>query len=114
MSDATEAVMLDLVGLFPGFGPVLAEHLEDNFDEMLPHLAMSDFVRWLVEQYYLNPAVCESAWAWLEESFDEGPQDVRNLIAVSAVEMIPDPGDPGSGMRDMLGPSLREMDDWLQ
>ena len=61
VSDASEAIILDLVGLFPGFGPVLAEHLEDNSDEM-----------------------------------------------------IPEPGDPGSGMRDMLGPSLREMDDWLQ
>ncbi len=105
--------MLQLVGMYPGFGPVLAEHLED-FDVMLPHLAMSDFIRWLVEQYYLNPAICESAWTWLEQAFDEGSEDVRNLIAVSAVEMIPNPGDPGSEMRDMLGPSLREMDDWLQ
>ena len=95
--------MLDLVGLFPGCGPVLAEHLED-FGEMIPDLAMSDFVRWLADQCSLNPAICESAWAWLERTFD----------GVSAVEMIPDPGDPGSGMRDMLGPSLREMDDWLR
>ncbi len=106
--------MWQLVGVYPGFGPVLAEHLEDNSDEMLPHLAMSDFVRWLVDQYSLDPAICESAWAWLERAFDEGSEDVKDLIGVSAVEMIPNPGDPGSGMRDMLGPSLREMDDWLQ
>jgi len=105
--------MLDLVGMYPGFGPVLAEHLEDNSDEMIPDLAMSDFIRWLVDQYYLKPAICESAWAWLERVFDEGSEDVKDLIGASGVEMIPDPGDPGSGMRDMLGPSLRAVDPWL-
>lgn len=40
------------------------------------------------------------------------PDDVRGLIAVSGVQMIPDPDQPGSEPRKWLGDSLREVDPW--
>jgi hypothetical protein len=36
------------------------------------------------------------------------PDEVQGLIAVSGVEMIPDPGKPGAELRELLGPRLRE------
>jgi hypothetical protein len=46
----------------------------------------------------------------LEEEFGRGPEDVRGLITVSGVEMIPDPGQPGAELRDLLGLALRKVD----
>lgn len=91
--------------------PVLDEHLTDQHGEMLPHLVMSDVVRWLVE-HRENRARCEEVWQWLEAAMDCGDDDVRDLIGASGVEMIPNPGEPGSEFRAMLGPRLRAMDDW--
>lgn len=112
MSAATEAAIEQLVAAHPDLAPVLAEHLEDNFGEMLPHLVMADVVRWLVAHRDSDAAVCASVLAWMETGFSEGPEDVRGLIAVSGVELIPDPGEPGSELRDMLGPALRGVDPW--
>jgi hypothetical protein len=51
-------------------------------------------------------------FAWLEAEFVRGPDDVRDLIGVSGVEIIPDPGEPGSELRALLGPALRTADPW--
>jgi hypothetical protein len=48
----------------------------------------------------------------LEEEFGRGPEDVRGLITVSGVEMIPDPGQSGAELRDLLGLALRKVDPW--
>lgn len=112
MSAATESAIQQLVATHSALAPVLAEHLEDNFGEMLPHLMMADVVRWLVGHRDSDPAICASVLAWMETRFVEGPDDVRGLIAVSGVEMIPDPGQPGSELRDLFGPALREVDPW--
>lgn len=91
--------------------PVLAEHLDDNDGEVLPHLLLSDIVRWLVERRG-DSAQIGQIWAWLEAAYIHGDEDERDLIATSAVEMIPDPEHPGSEMRSMLGPALRAVDPW--
>ncbi|GAB2698959.1 hypothetical protein GCM10027194_35870 [Thalassiella azotivora] len=41
-----------------------------------------------------------------------GSEDLRGMITVSGVEMIPDPGQPGSALRPLLGPTLTELDPW--
>lgn len=93
--------------------PMLAEHLEDNDGEVLPHLVMSDAVRWLVA-HRDEQKTCEGIWAWLEVAYRDGDEEEKDLVAVSGVEMIPDPGQPGSELRGMLGPVLRGVDPWLQ
>jgi hypothetical protein len=84
----------------------------DNGGEVLPHLVMADVIRWLVVNEHARPEVCRSVLAWMEHRFRVGPESVRGMIAVSGVEMIPDPGQPGSGLRTPLGASLRSADPW--
>lgn len=93
--------------------PVLDESLQDNFGEVLPHLVMADVVRWLVANRVSRPDVVRSVLDWLEREYARGPEDVRGLIALGAVEMIPDPGQPGAELRELLGPQLRTVDPWL-
>ncbi|RZU18785.1 hypothetical protein EV645_0984 [Kribbella rubisoli] len=102
-----------LVDEYRELTPVLAEHLEDNEGEILPHLVLADVVRWLAARVDSDRDICSSILNWLEREYLRGPEDVRGLIAVSGVEMIPDPGQPGSALRQLLGPSLREVDSWL-
>jgi hypothetical protein len=113
MSAATVAAIGALIDAHRDLYPVLEEHLIDNEGEVLPHLVLADVVRWLVGHRASHPDVFRSVLAWLEREFNDGTEDVRGLITVSGVLMIPDPGQPGSELRDFLGPSLREVDPWL-
>lgn len=112
MSNATQEAIDTLVKLHPELAPVLAEHVEDNEGEVLPHLVMADVIRWLVAHCDTDPAVCRSVLDWMEERFHDGPDEVRGMIAVSGVEMIPDPGERGAELREWLGPELRKVDPW--
>lgn len=114
MSASTIAAIGALIDTHRVLTPVLEEHLVDNEGELLPHLVMSDVIRWLVDHRESNPSVCRSVFQWLEVEFSRGPDDVRDLIAVSGVDMIPAPGDPGAELRELLGPNLRAMDPWLR
>lgn len=112
MSANTVAAMQSLVTKHPLLAALLDEHLSDNRGELLPHLFMADVVRWLVAHRLEYPEEVESIVLWMEESFLSGGEDVRGVIAVSGVEMIPDPGDPGSELRGLLGPALQAIDPW--
>jgi len=114
MSDATAGVIRELVTEYPDLSGLLREHVEDNHGEILPHLFMADVVRWLATRATSAPSQCRAILDWMERRFNTGPEDVRGLIAVSGVEMIPDPGLPGSELRAWLGPSLRSVDPWDQ
>jgi hypothetical protein len=101
-----------LVYQFRSMLPLLALHLEENDGQVLPHLVMSDIVRWMVEIRQSQPDVCRDVLAWLEGAYEVGEEYERDVIATSGVEMIPDPGDPGAELRDLLGPHLRSVDPW--
>lgn len=103
-----------LVDEYRELTPLLAEHLEDNDGELLPHLVLADVMRWLGARVDSNRDTCRSILDWLEREYRRGPEDVRGLITVSGVDMIPDPGRPGSVLRELLGPSLRKVDPWLE
>ncbi|MEP7764537.1 hypothetical protein [Sanguibacter sp. 25GB23B1] len=110
---ATVAATVAVIEAHRELTPILDEHLADDEGEILPHLVVSDIVRWMVAQVGTRPDVCTSILSWLERAFERGSEDVRELIAVSAGEMIPDPGQPGSELRGWLGPELRKVDPWL-
>lgn len=112
MSAATVAAIRALIDEHPELLPILDEHLKDNEGEVLPHLVMADVVRWLVRNEEAGRDDCRAVLAWMERRFLTGSEEVRGLIAVSGVGMLPDPGNPGAGLRDLLGPSLREVDPW--
>lgn len=113
MSGSTVAALGALIDAHRELTSVLDDHLEENEGQVLPHLVLADVVRWLVAHRASDPEVCRSILDWLERAYLRGPEDVRGLIAVSGVEMIPDPGQPGSELRDLLGAALRKVDPWL-
>lgn len=113
MSAETVAAIGALIHVNQALLPVLEEHLEDNEGEVLPTVVLDDVVRWLVAHRTSHPDVCRSVFAWLEQELQDGSEAVRGLITVSGIVMIPDPGQPGAELRDLLGPGLREIDPWL-
>ncbi|WP_437438218.1 DUF7674 family protein [Arthrobacter woluwensis] len=114
MKSQTEQFIGNLVQAFPLLRPILDESLEDNFGEMLPHLVMSDIVRWLANRSPKDRDVAGAILSWLECAYIEGSDEVQELIVVSGVEMIPDPGELGSYLRGLLGPRLRAYDPWKE
>jgi len=90
---------------------VLAEHLHENDEEVLPHLVMSDGMRWLVE-HRDQETRCQDILSWLENAYMAGDDHERDVIVLSGVTMIPDPGRPGSELRVWLGPALSAVDPW--
>ncbi|MEZ2372170.1 hypothetical protein [Arthrobacter sp. RCC_34] len=114
MKNETEQFVRNMVHAFPQLEPILSESLEDNFGEMLPHLIMSDIVRWLADRGAQDRDVAEAILSWLESAYSEGVDEVQQLIVVSGVEMIPDPGESGSYLRGLLGSQLRENDPWRE
>lgn len=113
MSASTVAAVGALIDGHRELLPLLEEHLADNGGEVLPHLLMADIVRWLVAHLDSHPNACRSVVAWLEREYLGGDEEIRGLITVSAVLLIPDPGQPGAELRELLGPALRAVDPWL-
>lgn len=107
------AMVCALVYTYTELTPILQEHLEDNEGEILPHLLMADITR-NVSQRIDHWDFCKSFMSWLEQAWNNGTEYERDVIGASAVEMIPDPGQPGSELRTLLGKSLRTLDPWAQ
>ena len=96
------------VAAFPALGPVLSEHLSDQEGELLPYLFFGDVAEWLTtDADTVGPTIIEPMLAWLEQSYETGTFDIRNLIDVGIIEMLPatPTGDP---ILQKLGPRLRE------
>ncbi len=112
MISSTVSLIVALVEEFPTLRPILEEHLEDNEGEVLPNLVLADVIRWLASHVDSDPQVCGEIVDWLEVAYNEGGREVQGMLTVSGVEMIPDPGQPGSALRALLGSSLRRIDPW--
>ena len=112
MTAATVHAVEALVAAHPQLAPVLAQQVSDNDGMLLPHLVLADIMRWLVDHRKSDPAVCAAVMEWLERAYENGPENVRGLITVSGVAMIPDPGQPGADLRSLLGPRLALLDPW--
>jgi len=101
-----------LVRAHPFLAPLLNEHAEYNFGEVLPHLFLGEVINWLIANWSTHPKDCQSILAWLDYAYATGDDPVRELVVVSGVENIPSPGKPGSQIRDALSPALRDTDPW--
>lgn len=109
MSEATIAVIDRLVEACATLKPLLAEHVDDNFGEVLPHMFLGEVTRHLAKQA-ADPAAfrsVETALQLLETEFASGTDEIKELIAVSFLENLPDGPRPGVDLRGQLGPSLR-------
>jgi hypothetical protein len=94
----------DLVENVPNLRPLLDEHLEDNYDEVLPHLFLADVLRAAIAEP-LDPTVAPVI-AYLERAFQAGDNERQELISTGFVENLPTGGEPGADIRARLGPGL--------
>jgi len=111
MGSGDEVLVRDMVERFPVLGADLVEHLEDNFGELLPHVFLADLMRRVVELHDagLDPRQDEGAKRiidYLEDRFRSGDDQVQELISTGFVEVLPREGEPGYGVRSLLGPEL--------
>ena len=109
MSKETEGFVKRLVAAHPELESLLAEHLEDNFGELLPHLWTSDLARHVVTRYQSGGA--SAVLPLLEQLESEAGRDseVDELLAASFVELLPQPAEAGADVNDLLGPRLGSM-----
>jgi hypothetical protein len=84
-SDFTQRLLLAA----PELQPLMDEHLADQEGELLPYLLMGDVAQWLHEHTVTEPHRVSQVLRWLEDEFVRGDFDVRNLIDVGIVEMLP-------------------------
>jgi hypothetical protein len=114
MSQVTEGFVRDLAVRFPSLVPLLEEHLNDNFGELLPHIFFGDVVRWAVTLMTMTDAErnltslleLRKFLSYLESAYSSGNDELQELLSVSFLENLPRPGEDGAAIRKQLGPSL--------
>ncbi|NTH14015.1 hypothetical protein G6L85_17950 [Agrobacterium rhizogenes] len=107
MSALTVSFICHLAFVCRELMPTLAESLNDNGGQVLPHLIMADYLR-IVEG---NSELTE--WKTvllecLEQAMTEEKAEIRELIAVSFIEHLPVSTDAGHWLVGALGPNLRK------
>lgn len=100
------AVLGALAWHFPGLRPELDEHLADNEGEILPHVLMSAYERWAEQAFQAADPALSPFLDFLEDAYRNGGDAVEELISVSFLEHLPRPGEPGSDLRQQVGPAL--------
>jgi hypothetical protein len=114
VSEKSVGFVKQLAAPFPGLAALLDEHIKENFGEVLPHVFFGDVTRYLVSLLLAisgggdltqRRELCQTLDR-LEEGYSRGDEELQELIAVSFLENLPRPGEPGSQIRSMLGPSL--------
>jgi hypothetical protein len=97
-----------LVAAEPALSDDLDEHLE-TYGELLPHVFMGELIDRLLEWIGSGqePALARvrTVLAALEDEYGTD-YEVDELIAASFVEDLPERGESGSGILDLLGPKL--------
>ena len=103
-----------IVNRFPGLRPVLDEHIKDNFGETLPTVFFGDVTRYvmtLLERAtwgeFAPRRELKDILCYFEESYFAGDKDVQDLIVLGFLENLPNLGEEGSQIRNMLGPNLQ-------
>jgi hypothetical protein len=97
-----------IVAVAPPFQAVRREHLVDNDDQLLPHLLMSDLLRYLGSGITrgVDRAEIVAILNVLDEALASGNSETENAIAVSFVEHLE--GEPFLAELDpLLGPHLK-------
>ncbi|MEQ7127171.1 hypothetical protein ABN034_21860 [Actinopolymorpha sp. B11F2] len=105
---ASHRAIQRLVAAEPALIGELNEHLE-TYDELLPHVFMGELIDRLTEWIGSGqePALARvrNVLSTLEDEYGKD-FEVDELIAASFLEDLPERGEPGSGILDLLGPKL--------
>jgi hypothetical protein len=107
MRGAQVALLGALAWQFEDLRGRLDEHLEDNNQEILPHVLMADYERWAEAALERAEPRLQEFLDTLEVAYRAGGPDVEELISVSFLEHLPRPGELGSELRELMGPTLR-------
>jgi hypothetical protein len=88
--------------------PLLREHLKD-YETLLPHVFMGDVTRWMIRLYRSDGSNTElrQVLEFFEEAFAQASIEDRELISASFLENLPTTDMEGTGIRLLLGPTLR-------
>lgn len=97
-----------LVGVAPELAPAFEEHLQDQEGELLPYVFTYEVAKWLDGAATTDRARAADILTWLEDEHTRGDFDVRNLIDVGIVEMLPSVPE-GRPVLDLLPPELRAL-----
>ena len=109
----TEAFVRLLAKKYPSLQPYLAEHINDHFGEVLPHVFFGTVTDWIVSLAITvrtdphSERELSDVLQLLEEMYASGDEDLQELLCVSFLESLPDFDEPGGNVRAMLGKSLR-------
>jgi hypothetical protein len=106
MRAAQVALLGALAWRFPGLRAELDEHLADNDGEILPHPLMAAYERWAERAHEAGDPTLAAFLEFLEEAYQHGGDQVEELISVSFLEHLPRTGEPGSELREEVGPAL--------
>lgn len=104
----------DLALDVPDLGPIVAEHLDDNDGELLPHLLLSDIRQWCLEHVATDPATVQRVVDGLDRAVGSGDEAIENAVAVSFVEDLMADGAPGEAVLALVPPRMRAMIDWFR
>jgi len=90
--------------------PIMADHLADHNGVVLPHLFMADVERWAERRIEGGRGSKDSdlleVLAFIEVALAHHvDSEVGEVISVSFLEHLPRPGEPGSVLRSMVGPT---------
>lgn len=85
---ANEKFCRELVEKIPALDPLLKEHLEDEFGELLPYIFLGNVADWAEAHVVSRKADVVQLLAALNQGLAEGESEVPNLIAVGFGESI--------------------------
>ena len=116
MNKRSIQVVESLAGCSSGLRVLLEEHSKDNGGEILPHVFFGDLTRYALSLLPDTRSVGEPLQKHelreilnrLEEAYSENDSEITELISVSFLESLPQPGDVGSQIRDLIGPNLKK------
>jgi len=111
----------ELLERVPEFEPIYREHMI-YFDELLPHVLLGDFTRFLFDAYRRSISGANDASKWhevvnksmdfMEEALSSPDSDVENLIVASFVENLQPSEEQDlevfEALKPLLGPKLRK------
>lgn len=106
MSALTVSFSCHLAFRFQQLLSPLDQHLRDNSCEVLPHILMSDYCRFVCARDQSSSWINE-LFKYLEDAFSETDDEVSEVIAVSFIENLPDPATPEHWAIGLLGPKMK-------
>ena len=105
-----EKFVRDLIAANPGLAPMLADHVEFDFEDLLPYVLLADISREALkavggEQAEFDEAVALSVLAFIEDRYNK-TDPAWNLMRVAFLESLEAPNPASGRLPELLGPKL--------